>query len=69
LNPFFSIIVPLFNGAATLPLLLDSITMQHCRDFEVIFMDGASTDNSPALIAEFQEISGDPPGLPRYGMF
>ena len=61
MKPFFSIIVPLFNGAATLPFLLDSIAMQRLRNFELIFMDGASTDNALALITAFEGSHRDIP--------
>lgn len=40
----FSIIIPSLNVAATLRACLDSVIGQTCRDFEVILVDGASTD-------------------------
>jgi glycosyltransferase involved in cell wall biosynthesis len=42
--PLFSIIVPTLNVAATLRACLDSIASQTCSDFEVIMMDGGSSD-------------------------
>ncbi|WP_068180429.1 glycosyltransferase family 2 protein [Mycobacterium sp. UM_CSW] len=42
--PLFSIIVPTFNVAATLRRCLDSIASQTCKDFEVVLVDGGSTD-------------------------
>lgn len=40
----FSIIVPTLNVAATLHACLDSVIGQTCTDYEVILVDGASTD-------------------------
>ncbi|BBZ39217.1 glycosyltransferase family 2 protein [Mycobacterium conspicuum] len=45
-TPMFSIIIPTFNVAATLHACLDSIVKQSCSDFEVVIVDGASTDNT-----------------------
>jgi rhamnosyltransferase len=49
--PRVSIVVPTRNGAATLPALLDSIAGQRV-DFpiEVVAVDSASTDGTPALL-------------------
>jgi len=44
--PYFSIIIPLYNREKVLPRTLDSIKNQIFRDFEVIIIDDASTDNS-----------------------
>ena len=42
----FSIIVPTLNVAATLHACLDSIVHQTCTDFEVVLVDGGSTDGT-----------------------
>ncbi|BDX30452.1 PGL/p-HBAD biosynthesis glycosyltransferase [Mycobacterium antarcticum] len=42
--PLFSIIVPTLNVAATLRACLDSIGSQSCRDFELLMIDGGSSD-------------------------
>jgi glycosyltransferase involved in cell wall biosynthesis len=47
--PFFTIITATYNAAATLPRLLDSLSEQTCRDFELIIQDGASTDDTVAV--------------------
>ncbi|OCB34052.1 glycosyltransferase family 2 protein [Mycobacterium parascrofulaceum] len=44
--PMFSIVVPTFNAAATLRACLDSLVRQTCDDFEVILVDGESTDGT-----------------------
>jgi glycosyltransferase involved in cell wall biosynthesis len=44
--PMFSIIVPALNVAATLRTCLDSVVRQTCGDFELILVDGGSTDGT-----------------------
>ena len=54
-----AILVPSFNEAENLPLfagLADEMLRSHPDiDFEVIFVDDGSTDNSPAILAELQK--------------
>jgi glycosyltransferase involved in cell wall biosynthesis len=52
-NPFFSIVIPLFNSAATLPVLLESFALQRFRDFELVFMDGGSSDDTLYILRGF----------------
>ncbi len=55
--PLASIIIPNWNGAAHLPVCLQSLRAQTVRDFEVILVDNASTDESMALLArDFPEV-------------
>ncbi|EUA32295.1 glycosyl transferase 2 family protein [Mycobacterium intracellulare 1956] len=44
--PTFSIIVPTFNSAATLQACIESITRQTYTDYELVLVDGASTDGT-----------------------
>lgn len=44
--PMFSIIVPTLNVAATLHACLDSVVRQTFSDFELILVDGGSTDGT-----------------------
>lgn len=55
-----SIIMPVYNAAQTLKDSLSSIEAQTFRDFEVVFVDDCSTDDTPAILASFQETSGIP---------
>ena len=45
-RPLVSVIVPVFNHGQFLAQRMDSILAQSFRDFEVIILDDASTDNS-----------------------
>ena len=46
-----SVIIPLVNEEEQLPALLDNLQKQR-GDFEVLFVDGGSSDNSLSLIGE-----------------
>ena len=48
-TPFFSVIIPNFNGIRFLPTLFAALAHQSFRDFEIILADDASTDNSVAF--------------------
>ncbi len=46
----FSVIIPNWNGLRFLPTCLNALRKQTYRDFEIIVVDDASTDDSRALI-------------------
>jgi GT2 family glycosyltransferase len=48
--PKVSVVIPNHNGAAWLPQCLESLARQEYRDFEVILVDDASTDESVNLV-------------------
>lgn len=52
-KPTFSIIIPTLNEEKFLPVLLDSLTQQTYRDFEVIISDGNSVDKTVAAAKHF----------------
>ena len=52
-QPFFSIIIPTLNEEKDLPLLLTSIEKQTDKDFEIIVVDGQSTDNTKERAERF----------------
>lgn len=52
--PEVSVIIPNYNHAPFLKERIDSVLQQTFRDFEVIILDDASTDNSRALIETFR---------------
>jgi len=52
-NPLVTIIVPSFNQGKFIRRTLDSILTQDYRPIEVIVMDGASTDETVAVLHEY----------------
>ena len=55
-NPFFSIIIPLYNRQSTISKTLNSVLKQVFIDFEVIVVDDDSVDNSYKIACEFKEL-------------
>jgi GT2 family glycosyltransferase len=51
-TPFFSVIIPNYNGRRLLPAALDALRRQSCQDFEVILADDASSDDSVAFVEQ-----------------
>lgn len=51
--PFMSVIVPNYNGRELLQSVLGALSHQTFSDFEVIFIDDASTDDSVAFVEQF----------------
>jgi glycosyltransferase involved in cell wall biosynthesis len=51
--PFVSIIIPVFNAKGNLPKAIGSIVSQTYTDYEIIVIDGLSTDGSIELIKSF----------------
>ena len=52
-RPFFSVILPVFNGQKYLRQSVDSVIRQTCDNWELIIVDDASTDETPGMIREF----------------
>ena len=50
----FSIIICTYNSAKKLSRALDSILMQVFKDFEVLIIDGASTDGTQNIIEDYK---------------
>ncbi|MBN1655613.1 MAG: glycosyltransferase family 2 protein [Deltaproteobacteria bacterium] len=50
----FSVIIPTYNSAATLKILLDSLAKQTISDHEVIVVDDASNDDTATIAASYQ---------------
>jgi glycosyltransferase involved in cell wall biosynthesis len=48
-GPFLSAVIPVHNGAATLPALLDSLRIAEHPELEVIVVDDRSTDATPEI--------------------
>jgi glycosyltransferase involved in cell wall biosynthesis len=54
-SPAISVILPVFNAGQFLAMAIHSVLTQSCRDFELIIVDDASTDESAAIVASFQD--------------
>ncbi|SDL61688.1 Glycosyltransferase, GT2 family [Catalinimonas alkaloidigena] len=54
-SPLVSIIVPNYNHARYLPERLESLFGQSFQDFEVILLDDASTDQSQAVLKQYED--------------
>lgn len=51
----YSIIIPVYNKKTSLPLLLSQINAISYKEFEVIFIDDGSCDESYELLSEFKK--------------
>lgn len=49
LEPPVTVLVPVRNGAKWIPLMLESILSQQYRNFEILLIDDASSDNSAGI--------------------
>lgn len=55
--PFFSVIIPNYNGRQLLPTVLAALRAQTFGDFEIILIDDASSDDSVAWVeANYPEV-------------
>jgi glycosyltransferase involved in cell wall biosynthesis len=54
-QPFFTVFVPTYNRAATLPRLLDSLVRQTFTDFELLIVDDGSTDETQEILYDFEK--------------
>lgn len=51
---FFSIIIPVYNSASMLPGNLKSIATQSYPNYEIVFVDGGSSDETLKIIHDFK---------------
>lgn len=56
----FSVLVPLFNGAAYITDALDSVAQQTCDSWECIVVDDGSRDDSAARVRQWAASRGRP---------
>lgn len=54
-SPLVTVLMPVFNGGADLPLAIESILNQTYPHFELLMIDDGSTDQSAQLIASYQD--------------
>lgn len=55
MSPLFSIVIANYNHGAFLEDAIRSLRDQSCQDFELIIVDGGSTDNSVEVIRKYSE--------------
>lgn len=48
--PFFSVVIPLFNRAATITTVIKTVLEQSEQDFEIVVVDDGSSDSPKAVI-------------------
>ena len=55
-NLLFTIAIPIYNNSKTIQKTIDScIKQQTDIDYEILLVDDASTDNTPAIIAQYDD--------------
>jgi glycosyltransferase involved in cell wall biosynthesis len=54
-QPFFTVIIPVFNRAELLREAIASVLAQSCQDFEIVVVDDGSSDNPAATVARFAD--------------
>jgi len=55
MNPFFSVIIPVYNRAPSLRAAIESVRAQSYQDFEIIVVDDGSRDNPRAVVESFAD--------------
>jgi len=64
-----TLLTPAYNSAATLRDTLESIAAQNYPNLEYIIVDGASTDNTAAIVAEYSELVSTFISEPDHGIY
>lgn len=54
-QPFFTVIIPTYNREGMIGRAVEHVLNQSFRDFELIVVDDGSTDNSNAVLAQFDD--------------
>jgi glycosyltransferase involved in cell wall biosynthesis len=51
--PLVSVIIPVYNGAATIDRALKSVLDQTFTDYEIVICEDGSTDDTPSVLAKY----------------
>ena len=54
-QPFFSVIMPVYNGQAYVTHAIQSVLAQTNKSWELILIDDCSSDRTPEILAQFEE--------------
>ena len=54
-QPFFSVIIPVYNAVKLVGETLESVFAQECEDFEIIVVNDGSTDNTRDVLEAYAE--------------
>lgn len=54
-SPLFSIIIPVFNGEKVIGRAIESILRQSFQDYEILVVDGLSTDRTVSIVREYSD--------------
>lgn len=55
MNPFFSIIIPVYNRENFISATINSVFNQTYQNFELIMVDDGSTDGTPKILQQFED--------------
>lgn len=58
-EPFFSIIIPIYNGEKYLEECIDSVEQQSFKNFEIVLVDDGSIDNSAVICKKAKKEYGN----------
>lgn len=67
--PSISVIIPVLNGSQTLGACLSSLSDQTCQDFEILLVDGGSSDHSAELLRAYPGLKARVLSQPGSGIF
>jgi len=54
-KPRATVVIPTYNSAHWLPEAVDSVVAQKFQDFELLVLDNASTDDTPAVMQRYSD--------------
>jgi glycosyltransferase involved in cell wall biosynthesis len=68
-SPRLSIVISTLNAGRTLARCLESVAAQHFRDFELIIIDGGSSDDTAVITARYAPLIGHFQSEPDAGIY